>query len=160
MPLVSLPDLPVGTRRTKVLVVDDDEVTLKALSLRLQADGYEVSTASDASEAIGCVRRVRPDLIMLDVNFPPDIWNGGIPWNGFLILDWLRRLEETCKTPVIFITAGDLAPCHEKALRAGAAGLFQKPVRHKELLGVIEQAVASAKSLSPVGTSQQFGQAN
>src|SRR5437773_11788864 len=59
--------------RKKILVVDDDRVILKALSIKLNAKGYDVLTATDGSEAVTAVRTHKPDLILLDISFPPDL---------------------------------------------------------------------------------------
>src|SRR5437660_7299559 len=93
----------------KILVIDDSVVFLKAISYKLHSAGYEVMTAVDGSGAVSTVRQVRPDLILLDLNFPPDVAHGGgVGWSGLLILDWLRRMHEAQHVPVIAITAGDL----------------------------------------------------
>jgi CheY-like chemotaxis protein len=124
------------------LIADDNIVILKALSIKLKSRGYEVRTAMDGSTAVSCVRRERPNLIILDINFPPDVGHGGgIPWDGFLILDWLRRLDEARDTPVIFITGQDSASFREKALAMGAVAFFQKPVDQDELLNVVHQTL-------------------
>ena len=64
----------------KILVVDDNEVILKTLSLKLGSAGYSVVTAIDGSAAVACARREKPDLILLDISFPPDVAHSdGIP---------------------------------------------------------------------------------
>ena len=126
----------------KILVVDDNPVVIKALSFKLKSKGYDVCTAQDGSDAVSCVRRERPDLIVLDINFPPDVGHGGgVPWDGFLILDWLRRLEEARTTPIIFITATDSQKNRERAMTAGAVAFFLKPFNHDELMAVIQHTV-------------------
>src|SRR6516162_10028083 len=65
----------------RILVVDDDKLILKTTSFKLKAAGYEVLTAEDGGSAIRQVRQLRPDVILLDLNFPPDVGHGGgIPW--------------------------------------------------------------------------------
>jgi len=63
--------MPLNFPTEKILVVDDNPVTLKALSLALEPKGYEVFTAVDGPEAFTIVRREKPDLILLDIFFPP-----------------------------------------------------------------------------------------
>src|ERR1041385_838709 len=92
----------------KVLIVDDDAVILKALSMKLEAAGYQVATACDGSDAIRAVRDEKPDIILLDVYFPPDIAGGG-PWDGFLLKKWLGNVDGSKKIPVIFITSSPAA---------------------------------------------------
>ena len=137
-----------------ILIADDNIVILKALSIKLKSKGYEVRTAMDGSTAVSCVRRERPDLIILDINFPPDVGHGGgIPWDGFLILDWLRRMDEARDTPVIFITSGDSAKSRERALSMVAVAFFQKPVNQEELLEVVHDTVGDPPDPSRTGTT-------
>lgn len=126
----------------KILIVDDSPVILKTLSMKLTANGYEVVTAEDGGSAVSLVRNERPDLVLLDISFPPDVGHGGgIPWDGFLILEWLRRLDEGKSIPFIIITGGDPAQYRHRALAAGAVSFFQKPINHEELLATIRQVL-------------------
>jgi CheY-like chemotaxis protein len=61
----------------KILIVDDSLVFLTAVSKLLQAKGYQVLTAEDGAAALSAVRREKVDLILLDINFPPDVAHGG-----------------------------------------------------------------------------------
>ena len=124
----------------KILVVDDNRVILNTMSMKLRAAGYEVLTAEDGSAAVSAVRTQRPDLILLDISFPPDVAHGGgVAWDGFLIMEWFRRIEEVKQTPVIVISGGEPAKYKERALQAGAAEFFQKPINPDELLGAIRR---------------------
>src|SRR5437899_8735672 len=127
----------------KILIVDDDPVVLKALSLKLKGQGYEPFTAEDGSAAVSAARKVKPDLILLDVTFPPDVAHGGgVPWDGFLIMSWLRRMAEIKDIPFIIISVGDPAKYEKRALAAGATHFFHKPIHSEELLTVIREALA------------------
>ncbi len=88
--------------KKKILVVDDNEVILKTVSLKLQGCGYQIITALDGTEAVAAARKESPDLILLDINFPPDV--DGVPWDGFRIMDWFHRLDPAKKIPIIIIT--------------------------------------------------------
>jgi len=129
-------------RLRKILVVDDDPNVLKTISLKLNSRGYAVATAIDGSAAIGAVRDEHPDLVVLDLSFPPDVANGGrVTWDGFQIMSWLRGLNEANSIPFIIITAGDPALYRERSLASGAAAFFQKPIQHDHLLRVIKQVL-------------------
>jgi CheY-like chemotaxis protein len=133
----------------KILIVEDSAVVVAALSIKLRANGYEVVTATDGSEAVGAVRREKPDLILLDLSFPPDVGHGGgVPWDGFLILDWLRRLDLAKDIPIVVITGGDPAKTKERALAAGAIGFFHKPINHEELLATISQTLGQSEEVA------------
>src|SRR5262249_39301590 len=119
----------------KILIVDDSVVILKVLSGKLRSNGYQVFTAVDGSEAVSTVRRERPDLILLDINFPPDVAHGGgVAWDGLLILNWLRRMDEAARTPVIIITGNKPEASKDRYMKAGVSGYFQKPINADELL--------------------------
>lgn len=145
-PLVSFENGATPVRRTisltKILVVDDDQVILKTIRLKLERVGYRVATALDGTEAIAAVRMEKPDLILLDITFPPDVF--GVPWDGFRIMEWLHHLEGPKKIPVIIITGGQEVKNKERALAAGAVAFFNKPINHDDLLRVIHETLTSA----------------
>jgi CheY-like chemotaxis protein len=124
--------------RGRVLVVDDDPVMLKATENKLRSHGYAVSTALDGPSAIEIARRERPDLILLDLIFPPDL---PMSWDGFSIMEWLRQASWVRSTPIILCTASHDHRLMQRARDAHAAGLFQKPVDYTALLGLIEHYV-------------------
>src|SRR2546423_5031030 len=140
--LQSPPKEAAGLTTKRILVVDDDVVFLKTISLKLRAAGYDVLTAVDGAGAVSIVRQLKPDLILLDLNFPPDVAHGGGDgWNGLLILSWLRRMSEAHQIPVIAITASDGADCHSKCRHAGVREVFLKPIDYEPLLSSIRKAL-------------------
>lgn len=121
--------------RYKILIVDDNPVILRTLGMKLEASGFEVLVAEDGAKAVSTVRREKPDLILLDICFPPDVGHGGgVAWDGFLILNWLRRMDEAVNTPIIVITGEDPAKYKQRCLSAGVAEFFSKPVDPDQLL--------------------------
>jgi CheY-like chemotaxis protein len=140
--LISMPTAVATTvnegNRKKILVVDDSPIILKTLSMKLKSQGYEVLTAEDGSVAVSTARRERPDLILLDISFPPDVAHGGgVPWDGFLIMDWLKRMDEAKDIPIFIITGGDPDRYKARSMAAGAVGFFHKPINNDELLQAI-----------------------
>ena len=137
----------------RILIADDSVVFLKALSGLLQAKGYQVLTAADGASVISIVRREKPDLILLDINFPPDVAHGGgVSWDGFRIMYWLRRMDEAKRVPIIVITAGDLAKERDRCGAFEVAGFFRKPVDHDELLATIRRALEGKTAAEPLAT--------
>jgi Response regulators consisting of a CheY-like receiver domain and a winged-helix DNA-binding domain len=141
----------------RVLVVDDNLVDARALTNKLRSEGYEVLFAQDGAAAVSTARKQKLDLIFLDITFPPDVGHGGgVPWDGFLILNWIRRLDEAKHVPVIFVTGADPKKYRDRALNAGAANFFSKPVKPDELIVAVnallgqaspQQAVPSKKTV-------------
>jgi two-component system sensor histidine kinase ChiS len=122
----------------KILVVDDDQVILKTLSMLLNANGYRVFTASDGPGAASIVTQERPDLILLDLLFPPDAMNvGGALQDGFFIIEWLRRMGEAADIPIIIISGDKSAKDKKNALATGAVAFFPKPIDRIALLATI-----------------------
>jgi CheY-like chemotaxis protein len=133
----------------KILVVDDNPVILKTLSMKLSASGYEVLTAEDGAGAVSCARKQQPDLILLDINFPPDVAHGGgVPWDGFLLMGWLKRIEGASHIPVIIITGDEDAKHKAHALASGAVSFFQKPIDHEALLATIRRTLGETHAAS------------
>lgn len=116
--------------RPKILIVDDDPDLLRAMRLRLRANDYEVTTASDGYSAIASAQKERPSLIILDLGLPVG--------DGFVVLDRLQSSDTLSGIPVIVLSARDPQANEERALKAGAAAFFQKPADNDELLNVIQ----------------------
>jgi CheY-like chemotaxis protein len=131
---------PVAAK--KILVVDDNEIILKTISLKLQGAGYKVITALDGSEAVAAARKESPDLILLDITFPADV--GGVEWDGFRIMEWFHRLETIKKIPVIIITGSEDSKSKQRAVAGGAVAFFHKPIDHDDLLKVIRATLGGA----------------
>jgi len=125
-----------------ILVVDDNEIVIKTISLKLQGAGYRVVTAMDGSEAVAAARKENPDLILLDISFPPNV--GGVEWDGFRIMEWFHRLETVKKIPIIIITGSEDPKSKERATQSGAVAYFQKPLEHDYLLKVVRATLGEA----------------
>jgi len=127
---------PVGNvgQNRSVLVVDDNQVVLKAFELKLKASGFTVTTTSNAATVASSAETARAELIILDINFPS---SSGPDWSGFTVMQWLRRFPELGGIPVILISGEDGDLHREKGLAEGAVAFFQKPVNYQELLDVM-----------------------
>lgn len=133
--------------RKKVLVVDDNPVIVRTLSMKLTSAGYQVLSATDGSEAVSTVRKEKPDLILLDINFPPDVAHGGgVTWDGFRIIDWLRRIDEAKDIPIIVITGAKAADYKDRSIATGAVAFFQKPINNEELLEAIKKTLDTSSN--------------
>ncbi len=129
----------------KILIVDDNPVVLKAFEMKLQTLGFTVITATEGSSAVNRVRDEHPDIIVLDINFPPD---SGVQWNGFTIMQWMRRFSEASSIPIIIITSDDPAKFKERALAAGASAFFQKPINNDEFLMAVRRLIGESADKS------------
>jgi DNA-binding response OmpR family regulator len=121
--------------KSKILVVDDDPDLVRALRLRLRANNYEVTTATDGYSAIASAQKERPALIILDLGLPVG--------DGFVVLDRLQSIDALSSVPVIVLSARDPQANEERALKAGAMAFFQKPADNEELLNVIRVSLGA-----------------
>lgn len=119
----------------KILVADDDEDILKAISLRLMAQGYEVIGAVDAIQTVMRAMREAPDAAVLDVHMPAG--------DGVAIVDKLAQHPETSSIPVILITADAQASTRDRAVASGVRYYLTKPFATEDLLDCVEQAIAA-----------------
>lgn len=112
-------------KKPKILVVDDEDRNLRLMEAILIPLGYEVILARDGEEALGEVREVSPDVILLDVMMPR--------MDGFEVARRLKSNEETKIIPIVMITALTEVENRVKALKAGADDFLSKPVDRTEL---------------------------
>ena len=131
------PATPVGGNR-RILIVDDNPVVLKAFELKLKSDGFVVTTSTNSATVASTAEQTHTQLIILDINFPA---GGAMEWNGFTVIQWMRRFPELTNIPIILITGSEAAEYKDKALAAGAIAFFQKPVVYKDLLETILKIV-------------------
>jgi DNA-binding response OmpR family regulator len=125
-----------------VLLIDDDNVFLLSIGVRMKAMGYTICTAKDAASAVSVVRKTSPDVIVLDVSLP-----GG---DGFLVAGRLQSLISSAATPIIFITASENPGLRERAMKLGAAAFMTKPFDATTLADAVETALSPADSWQPV----------
>jgi CheY-like chemotaxis protein len=130
----------------KVLVVDDDPGIIQAMIAELNHAGYETLEASSGAEAIALVHQERPDLIVLDLNVPPD--SHGVPGDGYHIMESLRRMKEARTIPIITITGVPGSVDMERNVDLGAVGFVYKPLDYDELLRLVRGALGAAVCLA------------
>ena len=142
-------DKLMGQGKT-ILVVDDNPVVLKAFDMKLKALGFDVITCDDAAAAVSIARDRTPDVMVLDINFPPDIGSSGLQWSGFTVMQWLRRFREASGIPIIIISSDDPEKVEAKALESGAAAFFHKPINNDEFLMTVRRLIKTAPASAAV----------
>ncbi len=121
----------------KILIVEDDQDTQRGLTTLLQAEGFVVAAASDATTAIIAAKRSNPDVVILDLGLP-----GG---DGFKVMEQLKMLKPDAPTPVIVLSARDPELNQQRAIDGGAVAFLQKPPDHEELLSTIRAHIGTAR---------------
>jgi CheY-like chemotaxis protein len=124
-----------------VLLIDDDNVFLLTIGVRLKSIGYTVYAANDAVSAISAVRKNNPDVIVLDVSLPAG--------DGFMVAERLQNLISTAATPIIFATASEKPGLRERAMKLGAVEFLNKPFDATTLADAIESALSPGDNWRP-----------
>jgi phosphate regulon transcriptional regulator PhoB len=114
----------------KVLVVDDEQPILEAVSYSLKKEGYEVLTAGDAEQGIELARSRKPDIVLLDVMLPSA--------SGF---DVCRLLRKEGNIPIILLTARAEESDRVIGLELGADDYVTKPFSMRELLARVKSVL-------------------
>lgn len=109
-----------------VLIADDEPDILEIIGFNLQAEGYEVITARNGTEAVEMAKIHNPDLIILDVMMPGK--------TGFEVCKMLRSLPAFDKTIIIFLTALNDDITEIKGLETGGDDYVTKPISPKVLI--------------------------
>lgn len=113
--------------RMKILVVDDDRLTVSALEQLLQRHGYSrVMGITDSRTALETCSSFDPDLILLDL-IMPDV-------DGFEVLEALRSDGSERFLPIVVLTGDDSEEAKARALEVGATDFLVKPVSQTEAL--------------------------
>ncbi len=110
----------------RVLLIEDEPNIAEAIRFILSRAGWTVSTHADGSDALAAIRRVRPEVLVLDVMLPGR--------SGFDILADLRADPDYARLPVLVLTAKGQAREQDAALSAGADGFLAKPFANADLL--------------------------
>jgi two-component system cell cycle response regulator DivK len=114
----------------RILIVEDNQLSLTLLNDLLKVQGYEILKTSEGLEAINLARDKQPDLILMDIKLP-DIC-------GFDVIRLLKQDDLTKSIPIIAVTAFATPGDETKALESGCDGYIAKPVIIQNLLRTIE----------------------
>ncbi len=121
-----------------ILVVDDERVVRRVLSIMLTQAGWHVDQAADGFEAILMVQTKQPDVVVLDIMMPQ--------MDGYEVLQVLRNEPETAELPVVILSAKMDDTAIKKGLDLGANRYLVKPVRQHILVQTIEEVLTGRDS--------------
>ncbi len=117
-----------------ILIVDDNPVNVRTLTLLLSKAGYHVRVATNGTQAIELVQLDLPDLILLDVMMPD--------MDGYQVCQQLKADPHTRPVPIIFLSALDMAEDKLKAFQVGGADYVTKPFHTVEVLARVQAHLA------------------
>lgn len=118
--------------KTRILIVEDERLTAKHLTITLEKLGYEVTgVASTGGEAVEMAKQTGPDLVLMDVMLNGEM--DGIEAAG--------RIQSWSRIPVVYLTAYSEASLVDRARLTEPFGYLLKPIREQELRVTLEMAL-------------------
>ncbi|HVC08768.1 MAG TPA: response regulator, partial [Elusimicrobiota bacterium] len=115
-----------------IVVIDDDPAILELYSLVIQKDGFRVETAADGDEGLRKIKRLKPDLVVLDLMMPR--------YDGFHVLKDLQK-GELSSIPVVIVTGRYTGADADRMLRkeSRVVEVLLKPVKTPILTAVLRR---------------------
>jgi two-component system cell cycle response regulator len=129
---------PAPAAPARVLIVDDERVNRQLLTIMLEPEGYELSSATSGDEALAAVARQVPDLIVLDIMMPG--------MNGYVVTARLKANPATRHVPVVLLSALHDRNSRAHGMGAGADGFLPKPVDRRELCDLVRAMLLAASA--------------
>jgi DNA-binding NtrC family response regulator len=130
----------------RILIVDDEQDLRDSLQAMLESFGYATFGAGSAAEALDLIQANRPDVILTDIFLGGD--------DGLTLLHTLRDRGE--RIPVVAMSGGgtiDDVDALTAAIELGAVAAVDKPFRYKNLLVLIDRAIAGQAAQPPAGSN-------
>lgn len=119
--------------RPRVLIVEDEPHIVLSLEFLLQREGYETTAAADGEEGLALVRRLRPDVVLLDIMMPRR--------NGYEVCQAIKADPELRRIPVIMLSAKAQEVEVLRGLELGATAYIAKPFGNAEVLEAVRAAL-------------------
>ena len=114
----------------KILIVDDEKDILEFLSYNLKKEGFSIYTASDGLEGLGKTKKIKPDLIIVDLMMPK--------MNGIEMCENIRNDKKLSNVIILFLTARSEDYTQIAALDSGADDFIKKPIKPKLLISKVK----------------------
>ncbi len=133
-------------RKHLVLVVDDDKMMRVLVRASLEQAGFAVEEAHDGLDAIAAFKRVRPDIVLLDVIMPN--------LDGFAACAALHELEGGDHVPVLMMTGSNDPDSINRAYAAGAADFVTKPLAWPVLLHRVRYLLRASDAFLELSRSE------
>ena len=103
-----------------VMIVEDNELNMKLFRDLLEAHGYRTEGTSNGFEALDLVRKLRPDLVLMDIQLPQV--------SGLEVTRWIKDDPELRSIPVVAVTAFAMKGDEERIREGGCEAYLSKPI--------------------------------
>jgi two-component system cell cycle response regulator DivK len=121
-----------GGHLARILIVEDSPDNMKLFRTLLTLKGHEIAGLSGGENILSEIRRVAPDLILMDIQLPGK--------DGFALLEEIRGSDERGR-PVVALTAHAMSGDRERAMAAGFDGYITKPIDIRDFPEQVRRAL-------------------
>ncbi len=121
--------------KKKILCIENTAQNLHLVTFMLEKHGYEVYSATDDQKGIDRAARMKPDLILLDIQLPCT--------DGYAVARQLRANPDLATIPIVAVTSNAMDGDHAKTLDAGCSGYIEKPINPETFMLQVEQHLSS-----------------
>ena len=130
----------------KILIVDDESTILETVDYKFRKEGFTTFTADSAEEGMRLYKRIKPDLVILDIMLPQR--------SG---LDFCRAIRRDSETPVVFLSANAADEDRIQGLDLGADDYVVKPFNLNELVARVKAVLRRSTGEAPPETIEKLG---
>ena len=116
-----------------VLIVEDNELNMKLFRDLLEAHGYQTVGTANGVEALELVRKIRPDLVLMDIQLPEV--------SGLEVTRWIKDDPELRAIPVIAVTAFAMKGDEERIREGGCEAYLSKPISVGRFIETVRQFI-------------------
>jgi two-component system cell cycle response regulator DivK len=121
------------TTKGTVLYIEDNPDNRLLVKRILLAEDYALLEAKDAFDALEVLKKIQPDLILMDINMPEI--------DGYTLTARIKSIPGFERIPILAVTANVMRGDREKTLEAGCDGYIQKPIDIDQLTREIERFI-------------------
>mgnify|MGYP001592490019 FL=1 len=133
----------------KILLVDDEQDIIEFLGYNLTKEGYNVTTTTNGKEAIEIAKKIKPDLIILDVMMPE--------MDGIETCQEIRQIEELKNTLIIFLSARGEDYSQVAGFDAGADDYITKPIKPRLFVSRVKAILRRKSGIEKIALDEQHG---
>ncbi len=133
----------------KILLVDDEQDIIEFIGYNLTKEGYDVTSATSGKEAIEIAKKIKPDLIILDVMMPE--------MDGIETCQEIREIEELKNTLIAFLSARGEDYSQVAGFDAGADDYIAKPIKPRLLVSRVKAILRRKSGEENVAIEEQQG---
>ena len=115
----------------KILVIEDNDQNLYLITFLLENSGFEVIAAMNGMDGIDLAKKVKPDLILLDIQLPG--------MHGYDVAKALREIKDLDAVGIVAVTSHAMKGDKESCLAAGCDGYIEKPINPESFINQLSE---------------------